>query len=98
MDHNPAVVGVFRSLLGTPGSVSNATPTLEVLKELDRGGLTQKLHVVVDRRGRLLKLLVTAAQRGEASQLQGLIEELKPGTVKHVLADAAMPSANECDA
>ena len=54
-----------------------------------RGGLTTKLPATVGRRGRLLKLLVTAGQCGDASQAESLLEELKLGTVGHVLADAA---------
>lgn len=46
----------------------------------------------MDRRGRLLKLLVTAGQCGDAPQAESLLEELKPGTVEHVLADAAYDS------
>jgi len=36
-----------------------------------------------------LKLLVTAGQCGDAPQAQSLLEDLKPGTVQHVLADTA---------
>jgi putative transposase len=57
-----------------------------------RGGLTTKLHAAVDRRGRLLKLLATAGQCGDAPQADGLLEGLKPGTVGHVVADAAYDS------
>jgi transposase len=46
----------------------------------------------VDRRGRLLKLLVTAGQCGDAPQAEGLLEELNPGMVEHVIADAAYDS------
>lgn len=46
----------------------------------------------MDRRGRLLKLLVTAGQCGDAPQAQNLLEELQPGTVQHVIADAAYDS------
>jgi putative transposase len=46
----------------------------------------------VDRRGRLLKLLVTAGQCGDAPQAESLLEELQPGTVAHVIVDAAYDS------
>ena len=46
----------------------------------------------MDRRGRLLKLLVTAGPCGDAPQAEGLLAELKPGTAKHVIADAASDS------
>ena len=46
----------------------------------------------MDRRGRLLKLLVTAGQCGDAPQAERLLEELQPGTVRHVIADAAYDS------
>jgi transposase len=39
-----------------------------------------------------LKLLVTAGQCGDAPQAQPLLEGLKPGSVEHVLADAAYDS------
>lgn len=46
----------------------------------------------MDRRGRLLKLLITAGQCGDAPQAQPLLEDLKRGSVEHVLADAAYDS------
>jgi len=46
----------------------------------------------VDRRGRLLKLLVTAGQCGDAPQAAGLLGGFDQGTVGHVIADAAYDS------
>lgn len=50
------------------------------------------MHVAVDRRGRLQRLLVTAGQCGDAPQAEGLLEKFEKGTVGHVLADAAYDS------
>lgn len=47
---------------------------------------------MVDRRGHLLKLLVTAGQCGDAPQAEPLLAGLKSGSVGHVLADAAYDS------
>lgn len=47
---------------------------------------------MVDRRGRLLKLLVTAGQRGDAPQAETLLAGVKPRSVGHVVADAAYDS------
>lgn len=46
----------------------------------------------MDRRGRLLKLLVTAGQCGDAPQAEHLLQGFEPRTVGHVLADAAYDS------
>lgn len=43
----------------------------------------------MDQSGRLLRLIVTAGQRGDAPQAAALLEGLRPG---HVLADAAYDS------
>jgi putative transposase len=40
----------------------------------------------------LLKLLVTAGPCGDAPQAEPLLAELQPGTVDHVIADAAYDS------
>lgn len=54
--------------------------------------MTTKIHAAVDRCGRLLKVILTAGQCGDAPQAKPLLENLKPGTVQHVLADAAYDS------
>ncbi len=46
----------------------------------------------MDRRGRLVRLLVTAGQCGDAPQAEGLLDGFEKGTVGHVLADAAYDS------
>jgi transposase len=46
----------------------------------------------VDRRGRLVRLLITAGQCGDAPQAEGLLENFEKGTVGHVVADAAYDS------
>jgi len=47
------------------------------------------LHAAVSGCGRLLRLVVTAGQRGDAPQAEALLEGLAPD---HVLADAAYDS------
>lgn len=51
------------------------------------------MHAAVDRRGRLVRLLVTAGQKGDAPQAEQLLEGFEKGTVGHVVADAAYDSA-----
>lgn len=55
--------------------------------------MTTKLHAAVDRRGRLVRLLVTAGQEGDAPQAEVLLDGFEKGSVRHVLADAAYDSA-----
>ena len=55
-------------------------------------GLTTKLHVAVDRTGRLIRLLPTAGQRGDAPQAIPLLDSFDRGTVGCVVADAAYDS------
>ena len=50
------------------------------------------MHAAVDRRGRLLRLLLTPGQAGDCPQAQGLLGSLAQGTVGHVIADAAYDS------
>jgi transposase len=50
------------------------------------------LHAAVDRRGCLLRLVVTAGQCGDAPQAEQLLERFDRGAVGHVLADAAYDS------
>ncbi|WP_437221950.1 transposase [Planctomicrobium sp. SH661] len=57
-----------------------------------RGGLTTKLHTAVSGCGQLLNLILTAGQRGDAPQAKVLLEQIVPGTVGHVVADAAYDS------
>ena len=54
-----------------------------------RGGLTTKIHMAVDTRGRPLKLILTPGQRGDAPLAPALLQGLKP---KRVLADKAYDS------
>lgn len=46
----------------------------------------------MDRRGRLVRLLITAGQCGDAPQAEGLLEGFQKGMVGHVVADAAYDS------
>ena len=46
----------------------------------------------MDRRGCLLRLVVTAGQCGDAPQAPSLLEDFQRGTVDHILADAAYDS------
>ena len=50
------------------------------------------MHAAVDRRGRLLKLVLTAGHRGDAPQAAKLLSGLARGSVGHVVADAAYDS------
>jgi len=47
------------------------------------------VHAAVDRRGRLLRLVLTPGQRGDCPQAEALLSGLARGTVGHVIADAA---------
>jgi transposase len=47
------------------------------------------VHAAVDRRGRLLRLVLTPGHRGDCPQAKTLLSNLKPGRVGHVIADAA---------
>lgn len=51
--------------------------------------MTTKLHAAVDEQGRLLRLILTPGQRGDAPQAPALLGGLRP---KHVIADAAYDS------
>ena len=42
-----------------------------------RGGLTTKVHVATDGRGRPLGMLVTAGQRHESTQLEPLLDAIR---------------------
>ena len=54
--------------------------------------MSTKLHAAVDRRGRLLRLVLTPGQRGDSPQAEELLSNLQRGTVGHVIADAAYDS------
>jgi putative transposase len=54
--------------------------------------LSTKLHAAVDRRGRLLRLVLTPGQKGDCPQAGELLSGLGRGTVGHVIADAAYDS------
>lgn len=51
--------------------------------------MTSKLHAAVSGTGRLLRLVLTAGQRGDAPQAETLLEGLR---ARHVIADAAYDS------
>ena len=50
------------------------------------------MHAAVDRKGRLLRLLLTPGHKGDCPQADGLLTGLARGTVGHVIADAAYDS------
>jgi len=52
-----------------------------------RGGLTTKIHAVVDAEGRPIALALTAGQRADSPMAKGMLETLKPGSI--LLADKA---------
>ncbi|WPZ37174.1 IS5 family transposase (plasmid) [Thalassobaculum sp. OXR-137] len=52
-----------------------------------RGGLTTKIHAVVDAEGRPVRLALTAGKAGDAPMAAGLLETVMPGAT--VLADKA---------
>jgi len=54
--------------------------------------LSTKLHAAVDRRGRLVRLVLTPGQRGDSPQAAELLSNLQRGAVGHVIADAAYDS------
>jgi transposase len=52
-----------------------------------RGGLTTKIHALVDAEGRPVRLELTAGQAGDAPAAETLLEELSSGTT--LIADRA---------
>ncbi len=54
-----------------------------------RGGLTTKIHMAVDGKGRPLRLILTPGQRGDAPLAPALLQGLNP---RRVLADKAYDS------
>ena len=52
-----------------------------------RGGLTTKIHALVDAEGRPVRLVLTPGQAGDAPAGLGLIGDLAPGSI--VIADRA---------
>ena len=52
-----------------------------------RGGLTTKVHALVDAKGRPVRLALTAGQAGDAPAAPGLLEVLAPGAT--LIADRA---------
>ena len=52
-----------------------------------RGGLTTKIHALVDAEGRPVRLALTAGQAGDAPAAEGLLEDLAPGAT--LIADRA---------
>ncbi len=52
-----------------------------------RGGLTTKIHALVDAEGRPVRLELTAGQAGDAPAAEGLLEELSSGAT--LIADRA---------
>ena len=58
-----------------------------------RGGLTTKIHALVDAEGRPVRLELTAGQAGDAPAAEGLLEELSSGAT--LIADRAY--GHQCD-
>ncbi|MGZ2505170.1 transposase [Rhizobium beringeri] len=54
-----------------------------------RGGLTTKIHMATDGRGRPLRIILTPGQRGDITQAPALLEGLE---ARRVLADKAYDS------
>ena len=52
-----------------------------------RGGLTTKIHALVDADGRPVKLILTPGQAGDAPVAASLLEDLAPGAT--LIADRA---------
>lgn len=52
-----------------------------------RGGLTTKIHALVDAEGRPIRLALTPGQAGDAPAALGLIDGLTPGSI--LIADRA---------
>ncbi len=52
-----------------------------------RGGLTTKIHALVDAEGRPIRLILTAGQAGDAPAAQALLAHLREGSI--LLADKA---------
>lgn len=52
-----------------------------------RGGLTTKIHALVDAEGRPVRLALTAGQAGDAPAAEGLLAGLSPGAT--LIADRA---------
>lgn len=52
-----------------------------------RGGLTTKIHALVDAEGRPVRLILTAGQAGDAPVAAALLEDLAPGAT--LIADRA---------
>jgi transposase len=52
-----------------------------------RGGLTTKIHALVDAEGRPVRIMLTAGQAGDAPVAPGLLEVLAPGAT--LIADRA---------
>lgn len=54
-----------------------------------RGGLTTKIHLAADTRGRPVRVILTPGQWGDVPQAPALLDGFRPG---HVIADAAYDS------
>ena len=52
-----------------------------------RGGLTTKIHALVDAEGRPVRLALTPGQAGDAPAARELIDDLRPGSI--LIADRA---------
>ena len=52
-----------------------------------RGGLTTKIHALVDAEGRSIRLILTAGQAGDAPAAHALLSDLRTGSI--LLADKA---------
>ena len=100
--HGPGVDGLRRETIATPslqlhqhaagarkggsGSYLGTDADHDQALGRSRGGLTTKLHLVSDGRGRPLAMLVTAGKRHESTQLQLLLDAIRvprPGGSAH---------------
>jgi hypothetical protein len=92
---------------GTSGYLGSGAERDQALGH-SRGGLTTKVHLACDGRGRPLGMLVTAGQRHESTQLEPLLDAIRvprpgPGRPRkrpaHLIADratATRPAAGCC--
>ena len=55
-----------------------------------RGGLSTKIHALVDAEGRPIRITLTPGQAHDGTAAEGLLSELRPGAI--LLADKAYDS------
>jgi transposase len=83
------VAGRFDHHAGAPACEWGAQKNGPQALGRSRGGLTSKLHVAADARGRLVRCGLTAGQRHDAPQALPLLKELTPA---YVVADRGYDS------